>query len=107
MASTISGNVGAANAGAIVTAILLVGAVAGQPGVGRPSTLGGGGLSPIVTNDVATAAGAFSLGGLVAGTYQVKAVVNNNQNTKKAGSDVSNTLFQTVVTVDGSSAFSI
>ena len=108
MASTVQGSLGGSNAGAIVTAILLVGAVAGQPGVGRPSTLGGGGLSPVVTSDVAAnGTGNFSLGGLAAGTYQIKAVLNNNQNTDRAGSDVTNTLFTNTIQVDGSTTYKL
>ena len=108
MASTVQGSVGAANAGAIVTAILLVGAVAGQPGVGRPSTLGGGGLSPVVTSDVAAnGTGNFSIGGLAAGTYEIKAVVNNSQLGNRQGSDVTNTIFVNTIQVDGSSTYKL
>lgn len=99
MASTVSGNVGAANSGAIITAILLTG-VGGRP---NPQ----GGLSPIVTSDVATAAGAFSLGGLAAGVYEIKAVVNNSQLGNRQGTDVTNTLFVNVIQVDGSTAYKL
>ena len=108
MASTVQGSVGAANAGAIVTAILLVGAVGGQPGVGRPSTGGGGGLSPVVTSDVAAnGTGNFSIGGLAAGTYQIKAVANNSQVGNRIGTDLSNLLFVNTITVDGSTTYKI
>lgn len=108
MASTVQGSVGGANAGAIITAILLVGAVAGQPGAGRPSTAGGGGLSPVATSDVAAATtGNFSLSGLAAGTYQIKAVVNNSQLGNRQGSDVSNLLFVNTIQVDGSSTYKL
>ena len=104
MPSTISGNVGAANSGAIVTAIPLVSAVAGQPGAGRSNMSE---FTTIPSSDVATAAGAFSIGGLVAGTYRVKAVLANGNISRQAGSDVSSALFSVVITVDGSSTFNI
>lgn len=92
MASTVAGSLGGANAGAIVSAVLLLNGV--------PAGL--------VTSDVAAAStGNFTIGGLAAGTYQIKAVLNNNQLAERAGSDVTNALFVNTITVDGSSAYKI
>jgi hypothetical protein len=90
MASTVTGSLGGANAGAIVSAISLLNNVS----------------AGVVTSDVAAAStGNFSLSGLVAGSYQIKAVLNNNQNTDRAGSDVTNALFVNTIVVDGSSSY--
>lgn len=92
MASTVAGRLGGANAGAIVSAIKLLNNVP----------------AGVVTSDVAAATtGAFSLGGLAAGTYQIKAVLNNNQNTDRAGSDVTNVLSVNTITVDGSTSYNL
>ena len=92
MASTVSGSLGGANAGAIVSAVKLLNNV--------PAGL--------ITSDVAAAStGAFTIAGLVAGTYQIKAVLNNNQLAERAGSDVTNVLFVNTITVDGSTAYKI
>lgn len=90
MASQVSGSLGSANNGAIVSAILLTN--------GRPNG--------VATSDV-VASGNFTLKGLAAGTYQIKAVLNNNQLTKLAGSDVTNVLVLNTITVDGSTSYSI
>lgn len=98
MASTVQGSVGAANAGAIVTAILLSG-VGGRPNLNGTPTA-------VVTSDVAAAStGNFSLGGLAVGTYQIKAVLANGNISRQAGSDVTNVLFVNTITVDGSTTY--
>jgi len=90
MASTVTGSLGAANNGAIVSAIKLLNNVP----------------AGVVTSDV-VASGNFSLGGLAAGTYQIKAVLNNNQNADRAGSDITNLLFVNTITVDGSTTYKL
>jgi len=90
MSSTINGSAGAANNGAIVSAIILTN--------GRPNG--------IQTSDV-VASGNFSLKGLPAGTYQVKIVLNNGTVGDETGADVSNVLNNPVVIADGSSTYSI
>lgn len=88
--STVQGNLGAANNGAIVSAIKLLNNVP----------------AGVVTSDVVSS-GAFSLSGLPAGTYQIKAVKNDGQLTRQSGSDVSNVLFVNTITVDGSSTYKL
>ncbi len=90
MSSTINGSAGAANNGAIVSAITLLN--------GRPNG--------IQTSDV-VASGNFSLKGLPAGTYQVKIVLNNGTPGDSTGADVSNVLNNPVVIADGTSTYSI
>lgn len=92
MASTVSGSLGGANAGAIVSAVKLLNNV--------PAGL--------ITSDVAAAStGAFTIAGLTAGTYLIVAILNSGQLTKLAGSNVTNVLSVNTIQVDGSSAYKI
>ena len=94
MASTVQGSLGGSNAGAVVSAILLTG-VGGRP-------------NGLVTSDIAAAStGNFSIGGLAAGVYEIKAVINNSQLGNRQGTDLSNLLFVNTIQVDGSSTYKL
>lgn len=103
--STINGNVGAANSGAIVTAILLDGRVnSGNFGanVGAP-------VPPVpFTSAVASATGAFTLSGLLAGTYLIEAYINGPAaGGSTIGVPIGVGTSQNRIAVDGSSTYAI
>lgn len=100
MSSQISGNVGSSNSGAIVSAFLMDGRVCnGTIGSVAP------GAATLITSDVASGTGAFTLKGLAQGTYQIVAVKTSTP--PGGGAQVQTTLNSVLITVDGSSNYSI
>ena len=102
MSSQISGNCGAANSGAIISAFKLDGRVSnGSVGAVAP------GAATLFTQAVASGTGAFTLGGLVAGTYLLVGTLTNNPPGRPGQTPVEPSLQFGSFTVDGSTSYSI
>lgn len=102
MASQISGNVGAANQNAVVSAFKLDGRLnVGNYGVVAP------GSGSLVTQAVVSNTGAFTIGGLAAGTYLLVCTLTNNPPGRPGGIPVEPGANVGIFAVDGSTSYSI
>lgn len=103
MASQISGNIGAANVNAVISAFKLDGRVSN----GTIGAVAPGAPTSLFTQAVVSGTGAFTLGGLVAGTYLLTGTLTNNPPGRPGQTPVEPSIQFGSFTVDGSTSYNI